>query len=267
MPNTFIDNRDAWLRMSDIDYLGQFVKGWLAFNAWYRSAYTETQDRKIIDEIKWQGNPVLSRLRPMLEAHSDEAEQLRSEIGMLHHRLEGHEIHTGKGVEKSRITFRSVFLKENPPGTKTGKSYGYTFQVQRAANRQMAVEVKGRTGIVVLQHAQPNFDVTGLQASPDFTSKLTPNLQAFLTQLYKEAAPRWVCDLTTHQDLDPNTREIKCGAHVFRCGREALFAGVVETIYQMRCTLFHGELVPTKDAIACYEPAFRIVRRILESVA
>lgn len=55
MANTFIDNRDAWLRMSDIDYLGQFVKSWLAFNAWYRSAYTETRDREIIEEIKGKG--------------------------------------------------------------------------------------------------------------------------------------------------------------------------------------------------------------------
>jgi len=47
MANTFIDNREAWLRMSGIDYLGQFIKTWLAFNAWYRGAYTETQDRKI----------------------------------------------------------------------------------------------------------------------------------------------------------------------------------------------------------------------------
>ena len=165
MANTFIDNRDAWLRMSDIDYLGQFVKSWLAFNAWYRSAYTETQDRKIIDEIKWQGNPVLSRLRPMLETNSDEAEQLRSEIGLLHHRLEGYEIHTGKGLEKSRITLRSVFLKENAPGAKTGKSYGYSFQVQRAANRQMTVDVKGKTGTIVLQHTQLSYDLAGLQAS------------------------------------------------------------------------------------------------------
>lgn len=202
----------------------------------------------------------------MLETNSDEAAQLRSEIGLLHHRLEGYEIHTGKGTENNRITLRSVFLKENAPCAKTGKSYGYTFQVTRAAKRQMTVDVRGRTGKVVLQHAQSTFDLAELQASPDF-SNLTPTLQAFLRQLYGEAAPRWVCDLTAYQGLDPNTREIECGAHLFRCGKEALFAGVVETVYQMRCTLFHGELVPTKDAVACYEPAFRIVRRILDCVA
>ena len=122
MPNTFIDNRDAWLRMSDIDYVGQFVKTWLAFNAWYRSAYAETQDRKIMNEIKWQGNPVLSRLRPMLETNSEEGEQFRAEIGLLHNRLDGYEIHAGKSAEKSRITLRAVFLRDNPPITRNYKS-------------------------------------------------------------------------------------------------------------------------------------------------
>lgn len=265
MPNTFVDNRDAWLRMSDIDYVGQFVKTWLAFNAWYRSAYSETQDRNIINEIKWQANPILSKLRPMLEAASEEAEQFRSEIGLLHNRLEGYEIHSGKTPEKSRITLRSIFLKDNPPVVKADKSYGYSFQVQRLGNRQITVEVKSKSGAVVLQHSQSNYDLTGLQTVQTYR-KLTPNLQAFLKQLYEEAGPVWICDLTTHQDLDPNTREIKCGAYSLRCGKEALFAGVLEIVYQMRCTLFHGELVPTKDAVACYEPAFRIVRRFLECV-
>src|SRR6266403_5967294 len=247
MPNTFIDNRDSWLRMSDIDYLGQFVKTWLAFNAWYRSAYTETQDRKIITEIKWQSNPVLSKLRPMLEAESEEAEQFRSEIGLLHHRLDGYEIHAGKGQEKKPITLRSVFLRENTPGIKSGKSYGYLFHVQRAQDKKMSIEVRRKTGTIVLQYSQLAFDLADLQANLDYRG-LTPKLQAYLRQLYGDADPQWICDLTKYQDPDPNMREIKCGAHSFRCGKEALFAGVVETVYQMRCALFHGELTPSKDA-------------------
>jgi hypothetical protein len=64
MPNTFIDNRDRWLLLSEVDYLGQFVKAWLAFNAWYRSAYNEHRDRMIINEFKWQPNPIMNRMRP-----------------------------------------------------------------------------------------------------------------------------------------------------------------------------------------------------------
>lgn len=267
MPNTFIDNRDAWLRMSDVDYLGQFVKAWLAFNAWYRSAYSETQDRKIITEIKWQGNPVLSKLRPLLEAESEEAEQFRAEIGLLHHRLERYELHYGKGEEKKRITLCNIYLRENPPFQTKRPSYGYEFRVERFANKQVKVEVTRKGGKVALLHTQNGFDFSVIESHSDFQQNLTANLQGFLRQLYAQAAPDWIENLSAYRDLDPNTREIKCGAYPFYCGKENLFAGTVEVLYQMRNTLFHGELVPTKDAIACYEPAYRLVRRFLECVA
>ncbi len=154
MPNTFIENRDAWLRMSEIDYVGQFVKSWLAFNAWYRSAYNESQDKKVIHEIKWQINPLLSKLRPMLEANSEEAEQFRAEIGLLHNRLEGYEIHSGKGTQKTRITSKSVFLRENPPATKTDTSHGYTFlEIIRRNTVRAVIEIAGIQTARVLSHS------------------------------------------------------------------------------------------------------------------
>jgi hypothetical protein len=267
MPNTFIDHRDAWIRMSEIDYLGQFVKSWLAFNAWYRGAYHESQDRKIIDEVKWQGNPILSKLRPMLETESDEAEQLRAQIGLLHDRLESYELHSGKGADKKRITLRSVFLRDNPPTLRTRVHYGRKLMVERTA-AEVKVDVRHiRSNATVFHYTQNKFDLRDLDALPDFQNKLTPKLQASLRQLYGEVAPKWIEDLTTYRDLDPNTREIKCGAFSFLCGKDALFAGVVEIIYQMRCTLFHGELIPAQGAVLCYEPAYRLVRRFLECVA
>ena len=268
MPNAFIDNRDQWIRMAEIDYLGQFVKAWLAFNAWYRSASSEPQDRKIIDGIKWQGNAVLNKLRPMLEAESEDAEQFRAEIGLLHHRLKGYEIPSGKGAEKERITLCNIFLCEKHPIQKTEPYYGYAFHVERVKGDQVTVEVRRiKDSVVLFQHTQKKFDLAELQNLPDYQKNLKPKFQSFLRQVYAEVNPRWVCNLETYQDSSPTAHEIKCGAYVFQCGKEALFAGVVEAIYQMRCTLFHGELAPTKDAVVCYEPAYRLVRRFLECVS
>ncbi len=252
--------------MSDIDYLGQFVKVWLAFNAWYRSAYTENQDRKIINEIKWQGNPILSRLRPLLERDSDDAAQFRAEIALLHHRLEGYELFSGKGVEKTRISFANIFLRERPPLAKTNNYYGYEFKVERLANKQVNTEVKrNSSGVVVFQHNQANYTLADLEAQAGFSQTLSPTQQGVLRQLYAEVSPNWVENLLTYQD--PATAvDIECGAYRFKCGKNALFAGMVEVLYQMRCILFHGELAPSKDAIACYEPAYRLVRRFLDCV-
>jgi|GEM_PF-6951326 len=91
---------------------------------------------------------------------------------------------------------------------------------------------------------------------------LPDNLRKRCRRLYEHVNPYKVRDLTGG-DEEP---AITCGTHVFRCGTEFLFAGVVEVIYLMRCSLFHGELVPTRKASECYEPAYRIVRRFLEAV-
>lgn len=264
MPNTFIDNRDAWLRMSDIDYVGQFVKAWLAFNAWYRSAYKETHDRKIVNEFKWQSNPVLNTLRPKLEAISDDAVQFRAEIGLLHQRLDNYEIASGKGENKNRISFRRVFLRENPPGMAQDDRYGILFTAELVAGKQVKASVTRKKGGVVLLTLPPGpYNSEAVKVLPAFAS-LSPAQQSVFLQSYSQVAPDWFCDLTSHKE--PDAPEILCGAYKFTCGRDALFAGLVEILYSMRSTLFHGELSPTKDAVVCYEPAFRLVRRFLDCV-
>ncbi|MHC5205468.1 hypothetical protein [Pseudomonas chlororaphis] len=262
MPNTFVDNREAWLRLSEIDYLGQFVKVWLAFNAWYRSAYSETQDRKIINELKWNSNPIANALRPLLETQSEEAEQFRSDIGFLHHRLEHYEIQTGKDEAKQRISFRKIYLRDRPLRIETDSSYGYTFTVERKANGGIDTIVVNKAGNTVLQQSQQKYDLPGLTATPSF-SRLRQNQQNCLRALYEKSAPKETADLLS----TIATTTIRCGSYSFSCSREELFAATVEVVYLMRCHLFHGELSPTRQASECYEPAYRIVRRFLSSVS
>jgi hypothetical protein len=171
MPNTFIDNREAWLRMSEIDYLGQFVKVWLAFNAWYRSAYSETQDRKIINELKWNSSPIGNMLRPLIETQSEDAEQFRSDVGLLHHRLEHYEINTGKDETKQRITFRKVYLRDRSPRIEQVRSYGFDFRVERRQNLTVESSVLNKSGAAVLSYAQTKHDLLDLCAQQGFTSR------------------------------------------------------------------------------------------------
>ena len=260
MPNTFTDNRDRWLQMSEVDYLGQFVKAWLAFNAWYRSAYFETQDRKIIEEIKWHPNPIAAKFRPLLEQTSEDAEQFRNEIGLLHHLLERYEIHHGKGVEKARIRFSKIVIRTEPPVMEEIIYRNWKCKVERVANGNLTVVITKPNGTTQVNLAAHKYDPAQLDANADFVT-LTDNLKTRCRACYEVVNPRIERDLTTG-DQDP----IECGTHQFRCGPDFLFAGVVEVVYLMRCSLFHGELVPTRDASECYEPAYGIVRRFLDSL-
>ena len=264
MPNTFTDNRDRWLQMSDVDYLGQFVKAWLAFNAWYRSAYAETQDRKIIDEIKWNPNQVASKFRPLLNRTSEEAEQFRTEIGLLHHRLENYELHHGKGDDKARIRFSKIIIRVEPPIFEelTYRNNQCTFE--RVQNGSVTVTVVDRNGASKVNLQQQRFDPAELEADASFQT-LAPGLRKRCSRCYARVNPQLERDLTAGDEAGDED-VIQCGTHSFRCGPDFLFAGVVEVVYLMRCSLFHGELVPTRKASDCYEPAYRIVRRFLEAV-
>lgn len=262
MTNTYTDNRDKWLQMSDIDYLGQFVKVWLAFNAWYQSTYSARTDREIIEEIKWNTNQIASKFRPLLDYLSEEAEQFRNEIGLLHNRLENYELHHGKGNDKKRIRFNQIIIRfEDPPIREEHTSRSINYIIERVGNGSVQVELKNRSGAILLHKDQQHYDIDELQSDPAFRQSLSETMRNNCLRIYRLVNPKLVRDLTKGDELP-----IECGTHTFRCGTDYLFAGVIEVIYLMRCTLFHGELVPTHEAAECYEPAYRIIRRIIKAI-
>lgn len=265
MPNPYIENEQRWLELSEVDYLGNFVKAWLAFNAWYRNNYTYTRDREIINEFKWHPNSVRNKLLPLISRSDEEAVQFLSSIGLLHHKLENNELYSGKGVDKERITLKHVYLKQNPIASQSGRKYGMSYGVNRSAiggQRQIISAVTNKGGASVFNLVQQNFDLGELETHPDFITNLNANQQGYLMALYKNVNPRLVVDLT-----NKGKPAIRAGSYDFTCTPDELFAGVCEVIYLMRNSLFHGELVPCRDAAECYEPAYQIIRKILRSIS
>lgn len=267
MPNIYVENRDRWLELSSVDYLGAFANAWLAFNAWYRNAYNEKTDRVIINAFKWQPNDVRNKLIPVIgNPQTEEAVQLRSLIGLLHHRLENYHLHTGKGVDKERITLTNVYLRDNAialtPLTKNGIKYTVVRGGAGVPNAQITSTVYKKSGAVAFTLVQPTYDISALESNQNYLDDLSPTQQAFLRGLYLDANPQEVANL-----LDSGQPAIACGAYEFRCQPDQLFAGVAETIYLMRCCYFHGELVPSREASACFEPAYHIVRKFLQAIS
>jgi len=265
MPNAFLDARDRWMDLSAIDYLGHFVRAWLAFNAWYRSAHSQTQDRAIIEDIKWQPNSIRNGVLPLITTATTEGEEFRSNIGLLHQRLENYRLEVGKGNDKAPISFQRVFLKERAPLAQTLNYMSWRYEVRPGlAKGSVVSEVKSRNGTTRFLLTQSRYDLMGLEGASEFATCLNANQQGQLRLLYIAFSPRLFADLTNAPGV--GSRLIATGGVNMMCSPENLFAGVVENVYLMRCALFHGELVPTKDATGCYEPAYRIVRRFLAAI-
>ena len=261
MANIYIENRDRWEQLSEVDYLSAFTNAWLAFNAWYRNAYQEHQDRKIINSFKNQPNVIRNKIIPLLTNQSEEGEQLRAIVGNLHNRIENYQIHSGKSTDKVRISLTNVYLRDSVATSQIVQHSGFTYQVIPGGN-QIETKVINRNNIDVFRHIQTKYDLGGIETQTDFVSKLNPSQQGRLKALYRLINPRFEANL-----LSMGQSDIVCGAHCFKSTPEDLFAGIVEIIYLMRCTLFHGELVPSREAANCYEPAYHLVRKFLQSIS
>ena len=62
-----------WMNRAEIDYIGPFVKAWAAFNAWFRDASREGQERAMLNWLKSQPNAVRRGILPLMREENDTA--------------------------------------------------------------------------------------------------------------------------------------------------------------------------------------------------
>ena len=46
---SYIGNEQQWKQLIEVDWLGQYVKAWIAFNFWYRNSFKFKQTIDIHD--------------------------------------------------------------------------------------------------------------------------------------------------------------------------------------------------------------------------
>ncbi|MES2442498.1 MAG: hypothetical protein V4574_06675 [Pseudomonadota bacterium] len=155
------------------------------------------------------------------------------------------------------VSFRNVPLNArlNLPQDKVYR--GIAYRVNKA-HGQWTSTVTDRAGVVIARIDQPEHDEAALVRDNIFLA-LSPERQNQFRALYAYCNPRPMVNL-----LAGDEPEIVAGTITFRCTSENLFGGVIETIYQMRNMLLHGELKPDPAALACFAPAYQLLRRMLQ---
>ena len=254
----------GWMNRAEIDYIGPFAKAWAAFNAWYRVASGEAQERAMLEYVKTRPNAVRRSILPLLENDNDTADalELKHAICDLHQRLD--DIHfevTRKGLTE-RISLRAVCLRPNSLQQAQHVRHGQEFKLARVQGGGIEISVRSlHTGQVKFQHTQAQYSPDGLHTVPEFLTHLSVPQRATLSRFYGDCNPRPMHDLV--QGGGP---ALTIASMQFQCSSEDLLAGLVEVVYAMRNALLHGEVDPDPPVLACYEPAYRIVMRILASI-
>jgi hypothetical protein len=266
MPTFNAESAHLWKELSDIDYFTQFIKSWLAFNAWLRSAYPAIKaDRDLIDTVKEQSNLVRNKIRSLLVDVDQHGQTFRNMIANLHNQLENtHLISQKDGVER-RITFSQWHL-ENPIAesifTHARANYSIVRVKSGADKGKIKIKLtKQSDGSSIYEYEQNEYNWEELKIHPPL-KQLPVTRQNKIMFAYGLIGPYKMVTWLAR----PGEAALEIGSYRFKNDVNGLTSAIIEVIYQMRCLLFHGELVPRKSYNAVYEPAYRIVKVFLDAL-
>lgn len=267
MPNNFTSHIDKWLILSEsqTDFTTLFARAWITFNAWYCTNYSDTNDRNCIGLIKTDGNVIRSRLIALLSGSDKDSKSFRQNLGSLHELLERNPIPNAD--PNFRITFTNVQYRTNP---KT-----HTLPVKRHRNLEFRAEKQSNSSykLTVINRASAASETKYSYTHNSYNyqhfefdlihSTLSNTQKEIASQCFKEINPK-----LKENFLAPlkAVNVIQIGEFKFINDPDLISQAVIEILYLIRCKLFHGEILPTKENLSIYEPAYMILRFLLKSI-
>lgn len=253
-----------WMNRAEIDYIGPFVKAWAAFNAWFRHASAQQQERGMLDWVKEEPNPVRRGTLALLRNENDtaEAQALKLAISDLQIGLDNIHFEVKRKGVNELVSLRSVCIAPKHFNRERMERSRHEYKAERIAGGDIQITVTSiRHANVKFRHVQALYDPNAVYGLPDFTACLSVAQQTTLREFYDGCNPRPMRDL-----LRGGAERLQVGAMEFPCTAEELLCGLVELLYTMRNALLHGEVEPDPRVLACYEPAYRIVMLFLGCV-
>ena len=258
---SYIGNERHWMQLIEVDWLGQYSKAWVAFNAWFRNNFRSQQkmtDGQIIEEIKNDEGGVCSRIENFLSGEGSNPESFQSDLADLHKSL-------------SDVTVKSngerVWLREIT-------DYHYVDSIEEKKNRityeikidihqkKRIVTVKNASGLEILKKTVKRKDEKvlkqeGRKALPEeWFNGLSHTQCISLEGFLKASSP-------IYNLLDFDNDPTQIGPFEFTKDKKLIARSLIETLYQLRNALFHGEITPNSDVQSVYQPAYLILKQII----
>jgi len=260
MTNQYTENAEKWRVLSDIDYFTQFVKAWIAFNAWYKNYFPDLKSEKeIIDAIKTSNNKFKDKLERLLNGNDNDSKLIKNEISNLHYLLERCQVRN----KEHPISFEKIIIEENSKTQETFLKNTLTYEVKRNPNNHKLIELKitGKNGNNKLLLQQKNgYDLAELENDNQYQS-LNLFQKKNLKSCYKEINPyKSICLLSYGEDF------IEIGSYNFIDDIDKICKGIITVLYSLRNSLFHGQIIPDKETNKVYEPAYHILHKLVEEL-
>ena len=264
MQNYYVENAEAWKALSNIDYFTYFVKAWIPFNAWYRNSYPALEsDAEIMQQIKTQHNSFRSRIISLIENPEthNESKVFKAHLAELHYQLERNYIYN----REVRISFTNIVVEENTQtlATRLYRKFSYKVEIDAGNKKKVTSSVTDGKSVARLSIVQNNGYKLGEIINDLQYKALPPECQGILKVCYEEVNPRKAVSLLAIVPSD----SIKIGNYNFVNDPELIAKVIITVIYNLRNSLFHGQLVPDRNTQLIYEPAYHMLRMLVLSLS
>lgn len=243
-----------WADQIEIDYYAAFIKSWIAFNAWLNHKYGDINDtQKIANLIDI--SPLKDIVCRAIKDGND-TEMLLSRIAKLHELLESREI-KNKG---KRVSLTKIFIKRDPVNTEETKNR-ITYNFRCEGNKNKCI-VTNSSGEKLLNFIDDSTNYSEEKCKEKLSqSRLTEAQKNYAFSLYKQLALIEEVNL-----LGVSANEYyEIGQFRFIQNEKYIFQALIETIYDIRCLLFHGDIEPEEN-LDIYEQAYYIVKYFVNKV-
>jgi hypothetical protein len=164
------------MNRAEIDYVGPFVKAWAAFNAWFRQASAQRQERAMLDWVKTQPNPVRRGILALLREDNAtaEAQGVKLAVSDLQMRLDAIHFEVTRNGVNEQISLRSVCISPRNFERDQVDRNGHRFKAEKIRGGDFEITVTTiRTNTVKFQHTQMLYEPNTVYALPEFIANLS----------------------------------------------------------------------------------------------
>jgi hypothetical protein len=244
-----------------IDYYVYFIKSWIAFNSWYREKCPNIQDRQIIDKIK-KNSDFKTLIKNFLDNNytdNNESSEFKKNISNLHLSLEQSCI--TYELEETKISFENIRILNKID--KIDEKYRTTnYFIERKKENKIEIKIGKKKSKLLLHKTQEKYDIEELKNYSEF-EKLSKERKDKLCYFYKEISP---CKFESI--LNKNERDfLQLEENIkFINDIDKISVAIIEILYLLRCSLFHGDFSPNETTNLVYKYAYEILKSILNKL-
>ena len=249
---SYTGNEQQWRKLIEVDWLGQYAKAWVAFNAWYRNNFDLVSDRQIIEAIKNDKGDICSKIENFLLGVGTDQKSFQSDIADLQSALSGTVIKS----DKKWISFETIEdYKHAKSVEETRNKILYKIEINPDQKKRIVVVTNSAMKEIFKKTIKREEEEVG-NPNAGWFDPLSKAQQDTLAGFLRESKP-------VHNLLSPSRDHLEIGSFKFVNNANLIARAIIETLYQLRNSLFHGEITPDSQTQRVYQPAYLILKSII----